>query len=182
MWLSWKSVCSFTFNHLFELLEEDLLGHFSPWRAWRSLWAGGTWRTRWAGLGEEGHIKYSNAAYRSEKKVYWIIELNSPWGCFVFKWKCKMVTWPAIKLVYEYFDQKSNTDIQKSLKWETIRDTQCIWCLPEVVCVCDIFQESCQLVFWQSPSMNPVGLLSVCPQPAVETVPEIWCFPMWIMC
>lgn len=65
MWPSWKPLCSFTFNHLFELLEEDLLGHFSPWRARRSLWARRTRRTRWARLGEKGHIEYYHAVYHT---------------------------------------------------------------------------------------------------------------------
>lgn len=42
-----------TFNHLFELLEKNVLGHLSPWRARRSLGARRTRRTRWARLMED---------------------------------------------------------------------------------------------------------------------------------
>lgn len=85
MVLCWKSFVWPTFNHLFELLEKNLLGHFSPWRARRSLWARWTWRTRWARLMEEAHTKCCHILYlhlkiiMQEKNVRSIIVLWAFW-------------------------------------------------------------------------------------------------------
>lgn len=65
MLVCWKSFVCPTFNHVFELLEKNLLGHFSPWRARRSLRARWTWRTRWTRLMEEAHTQNVAIHYTS---------------------------------------------------------------------------------------------------------------------
>lgn len=47
-----------TFNHLFELLQENFLGYLSPRRPRRTLGTRRTWRTGWAWLIEERKKKY----------------------------------------------------------------------------------------------------------------------------
>lgn len=129
-----------TFNHLFELLEKNFLGHFSPRRARGSLWARRAWRTRWARLAEKRRTKHCHAS-----DLIW-------------------------KLWCKFGKQENTPIILKiQFYWKTVRHTVHLRGLPGVVYACDTFQGSCQQVFWQSPSMIPVDPLSGCQKSAVET-------------
>lgn len=59
-----------TFNHLFELLQENFLGYLSPRRARRTLGTWRTWRTGWAWLMEDRDTKNIHASNVALKNLY----------------------------------------------------------------------------------------------------------------